>query len=221
VRGFEPEDIDAWARIAASPSAVDGSLRLPFTSRESFVRGYEELSEATRLLVAESERGDVLGIGSLTLDEHARRRHAGRVGLLVAEEHAGKGIGSALLDALIALGEGFCHLARLELEVWVDNRRAIALYRSRRFLVEGVLRAHSLKGGKLVDAFAMARLREQLGYERVLAEDIAQQKPPALTAGGAPSPETPENGDGHDGNGGGASRWRWGRPPRGGGRLPD
>jgi len=217
VRGFEPEDIDDWARIAATPDAVEGTLRLPFTSRDSFARGYEELDPTTRLLVAESARGDVLGVGSLTIDDHARRRHAGRVGLLVAEEHVGTGVGGALLDAIIALGEKWSHLARLELEVWVDNRRAIALYRSRRFLVEGVLRAHALKDGKLVDAFAMARLREKLGYERILAEDIANQKPPALPAGTpTAAPGRDRNGEGN-GNGGGAS-WRWGRPPKGGKR---
>ena len=47
---------------------------------------------------------------------------------------------------------------RLELTVYVDNARAIALYRKFGFEVEGTHRAYALRDGAYVDALCMARL---------------------------------------------------------------
>lgn len=48
---------------------------------------------------------------------------------------------------------------RLELTVFTDNERAIALYRKFGFEAEGTHRAYALRDGRYADVLAMARLR--------------------------------------------------------------
>ena len=70
------------------------------------------------------------------------------------------GVGSALLQAAIELAENWMGMTRLQLEVFTDNARAIALYTKHGFEVEGLHRAHSYRDGQYVDTLVMGRLRK-------------------------------------------------------------
>ena len=83
----------------------------------------------------------------------------GEVGLGVHDDYSGRGIGSALLAALIDTGERWLGLTRLQLTVFVDNRRAVALYERFGFAIEGTHRDYAFRDGALVDAHSMARVR--------------------------------------------------------------
>ncbi len=61
--------------------------------------------------------------------------HYGRLGMGLAADARGRGVGQALLER--ALTEGFRTLERIELEVFASNARAIALYRRAGFVEEG------------------------------------------------------------------------------------
>jgi putative acetyltransferase len=53
---------------------------------------------------------------------------------------------------------------KVELEVWIDNARAIALYASAGFEVEGLRRSHyRRRDGRLRSTLLMARLLEDRG----------------------------------------------------------
>ena len=52
---------------------------------------------------------------------------------------------------------------RVQLQVNVDNARAIGLYESLGFEREGTQRASVLRDGKLIDSLMMARLRQPPG----------------------------------------------------------
>jgi putative acetyltransferase len=67
-------------------------------------------------------------------------------------------VGTALMQALVDYADRWAHVLRLELTVYVDNARAIALYRKFGFEVEGTHRAYALRDGAYVDALFMARL---------------------------------------------------------------
>jgi len=71
-------------------------------------------------------------------------------------EARGRGAGRALLDA--ALAHARAHGAhKVELEAWVDNARAIALYSAAGFVVEGVRRDHyRRRDGSLRSTLLMA-----------------------------------------------------------------
>jgi RimJ/RimL family protein N-acetyltransferase len=65
----------------------------------------------------------------------------GSLGMAIVAEQRGKGHGRAMLDAAIEHARGE-RMHKLELEVWPDNERAIALYESCGFQTEGIRRDH-------------------------------------------------------------------------------
>ena len=78
--------------------------------------------------------------------------------MAVHDEWKGKGIGSALMKAVIEMADNWLNLKRLELEVYTDNTAAIKLYEKFGFEIEGTLRKHAFRAGKYVDSYAMARI---------------------------------------------------------------
>jgi putative acetyltransferase len=88
-----------------------------------------------------------------------RRRHAGHVFLYVDREHQRRGIGTALLRALLDLADSWLLLRRVELTVLVENEHARRLYERLGFVVEGTLKQNIISQGELKDEYAMARLR--------------------------------------------------------------
>jgi putative acetyltransferase len=70
-----------------------------------------------------------------------------------------RGVGSALMRAMIDLADNWLGLRRLELEVWTDNTLAIHLYEKFGFAVEGTGRQYARRAGELVDCYFMARLK--------------------------------------------------------------
>lgn len=80
--------------------------------------------------------------GYATLHEH--HRGVLSVGMALLPAARGRGGGRALLDALIEHGKSSA-AHKLDLEVWVDNARAIGLYAAAGFVVEGIRRDHYLR----------------------------------------------------------------------------
>ena len=108
------------------------------------------------LWVLEQE-GRVVG----TLGLHATRA-AGvmSVGMCILDEARGRGGGRLLMETVVAHALA-SPLHKVELEVWTDNARAIALYEAFGFEVEGERRRHyRRRDGTLRSVFVMARLLE-------------------------------------------------------------
>lgn len=157
IRALEPGDIPELTEAWNQPKAYAGTLQLPFTSVDARQKRAANTPAALTRLVAVIE-GKV--IGCLGLERYdARRSHAGQFGMAVHDAYAGRGAGSALLAAAVDLADNWLNLRRLELSVYVDNARAIALYERFGFEREGLMRAYAWRNGAFVDAVAMARLR--------------------------------------------------------------
>ncbi len=89
---------------------------------------------------------------------YLRNRHSATLVVGVRRRFAGRGLGRALMQAVIDWAES-AGVNRLELTVMVHNTTAIALYRSLGFVEEGLRRRSLIVGGVAVDELAMARLR--------------------------------------------------------------
>lgn len=141
----------------ATPRALAGTLQLPYPSASMWEKRIGELSSDDHMLVAEAG-GEVVGNAGLhPAGRSPRRRHAGTVGMSVRDDWQGRGVGSALLAAVIDLAENWVGYTRLELTVYANNAAALALYRKFGFVVEGTLRNYAFRGGDYVDAQVMAR----------------------------------------------------------------
>ena len=157
IRAWEPTDLPDLTEAWNQPNAYAGTLQLPYTSLDARQRRNANPSPNDFRLVAEIER-KVIGLIGLTRLEN-RRSHAGYLGMAVHDAYAGRGVGTALMAAIVDLADNWLNLKRLELGVYVDNARAIALYERFGFEREGVYRAYAWRNGAYVDSLAMARLR--------------------------------------------------------------
>jgi putative acetyltransferase len=61
------------------------------------------------------------------------------------------------MQAICDYADRWAQVLRLELTVFADNDRAIALYRRFGFVEEGRHRGFAMRDGRYVDALAMAR----------------------------------------------------------------
>ena len=153
------------------PGVRAGMLRLPFTP-ESLMRDRLGATGPNVHLIVADWDGHPVGQGTLFLGE-GRRRHAGEVGLFVHDAYWGRGIGRALLEALLDLADNWYGLTRLGLEASPGNARALALYDSLGFEREGLKRLDTLTDGRLEDSVVMGRLRPAPSPGPAQAEDPA------------------------------------------------
>jgi len=157
IRAREPGDWQQISVLLELPKVRWGTLRLPFTRQDQWRRAMENPSDANTGIVAVLD-GSLVGSADVT-QHKGRRGHAGEIGLSVHDDFHGRGIGTALMAALIDVADNWLNLKRLELTVYVDNEPAIRLYRKFGFAVEGTRRADAFRDGQYADSFAMARLR--------------------------------------------------------------
>jgi L-phenylalanine/L-methionine N-acetyltransferase len=159
IRLAEASDDSDVYDMFTSVTVSSSTLQLPYPSREYWRKRITDTDNGTYNLVAVVD-GRVVGMLSIeTFPNRPRRRHAGIIGISVADEWHGKGVGSALMRAGLDLADNWLNLTRLELEVYTDNDAAIRLYEKFGFSHEGVLRQHAFRDGRYVDSAMMARLR--------------------------------------------------------------
>ncbi len=157
IRAAEPGDADDLTEIYNQRYVAANTLQLLYSPLN---RWRERLQSPGRVHALVADAGGVI-IGSAGLERYENRRaHAGAIGMSVHQEYQRKGVGTALLEALLDLADNWYNLRRVELEVYTDNKPAVALYANYGFEIEGTLRAYAFREGRYVDAFYMARLRD-------------------------------------------------------------
>jgi L-phenylalanine/L-methionine N-acetyltransferase len=163
IRRATPADAAGYARVMSDPAVYPGLMQLPFNNEAQW---RERLTESTAagkvdlILVAERD-GTIVGNAGLhpmSLPQHVRRRHVATLGMAVAPEAQGQGVGTALMQAMCDYADRWLGLLRLELTVYVDNAPAIALYKKFGFEIEGRFRGYAMRDGVLVDAYTLARI---------------------------------------------------------------
>jgi RimJ/RimL family protein N-acetyltransferase len=86
--------------------------------------------------------------------------HVGRLGIGLLSRHRGQGLGRRLLCRTLAAAFGK-NIERVELEVFLSNRRAIALYCRMGFREEGRKRNGRKIDGRFEDILLFGLLREE------------------------------------------------------------
>src|ERR1041384_6391717 len=160
IRRAEAEDCTGVAEMFKSQKVFSGTLQVPYPSREYWRQRITENPESAHYLVAVVDERIVGMVSIDTFPNRPRRKHAGEIGISVHEEWQGKGVGAALMRAILDLADNWLNLTRIELEVFADNEAAIHLYERFGFEVEGTLRQHAFRDGQFVDSTMMARLKQ-------------------------------------------------------------
>ncbi len=159
IRSVEKTDIDALYELRNCPNAGKNTLAMPFTPKETIIKMVNAMVEDKNSinLVAELD-GKVVGSAGINIFQ-GRRRHCASLAIAVHDNYQHRGIGTALMSALIDLADNWYRLKRIELEVYVDNEAAIDLYKKFGFVVEGTMKCYAVREGEFVDAYLMARVK--------------------------------------------------------------
>ncbi|MEZ2132294.1 MULTISPECIES: GNAT family N-acetyltransferase [unclassified Sinorhizobium] len=157
IRAVRPSDTEAVTALMNLPGYRAGTLRPPFQRIEEVRRKLENPTGDSLNLVAVLD-GEIVGNASMTRYS-GRRLHAAGIGMGVHDDYCGRGIGTALLGALIDSADNWLDIKRLELTVYIDNTPGLRLYEKFGFEKEGLLRNFGFRAGSYVDAYTMARLR--------------------------------------------------------------
>ena len=159
-RRSTPADADGIAKLFSEPEVLADTLQLPLPSAEFWRKRLE--SQATDLsqiqLVAIADGQVIASAGLHPVTGSLRTRHVMGLGIGVSRAWWGKGVGSQLVRLLLDWADNWAGILRVELGVYTDNARAIAMYERFGFVREGVQRALALRDGQYVDSMMMARL---------------------------------------------------------------
>ena len=164
IREARPEDAAAgiayFRRLFGEPGInliTEADEYYPTVESNSRVIRAMNRAENSLFLVAEVE-GRIVGI--LTLEGSKRRnvRHTAVLGITVAKEWRGQGVGRRLMIQAIEWARQTGILQRIELHVFARNEIAIALYESLGFVVEGRRRNAVIRDGEYIDDLVMSLL---------------------------------------------------------------
>ena len=101
---------------------------------------------------------DLVGVLNIAADQNRALRHIGDVFIVVRKAYWNKGLGRILLEEGIAWAEGTNLLRKLDLSVQVRNERAIHLYQTLGFEIEGLRKRGVYKEGEYLDVYLMGKL---------------------------------------------------------------
>jgi RimJ/RimL family protein N-acetyltransferase len=148
-----------------------GAEGIPATEPEQRANIARVATTANAFSVLAEWRGEIVGYLTFIGGNRLRTRHIGEFGISVVRACQGVGLGRRLLEMLIAWAHDGGIVRKINLLVRTDNARAIALYESLGFEVEGRIRRDMIVDGEFHDALLMGRLIDPELPER--------QRPPA------------------------------------------
>jgi L-phenylalanine/L-methionine N-acetyltransferase len=163
LRRARPADASAIAEHFGDPEVFGGTLQMPYPSEETWVQRIAGNNPpppgSNEIVLAACVDDKPVGLAGLhPVGASVRRRHVMMLGITVSKAHQGRGVGRALMAALLDYADNWAQVLRIELTVYHDNARAIALYERHGFEHEGRLKAYGLRNGVYEDVLSMARL---------------------------------------------------------------
>jgi RimJ/RimL family protein N-acetyltransferase len=168
VRPAREQDVDAVVDLLVAVAA-DGrwiGMEAPVDTARRRKLLIEALNDRRSAQLVATADGRVIGQLGMELAGYG----VADLGMVVAEEWRGRGVGSALLDAGIDWARG-AGAHKVALQVWPHNQAAIGLYEKFGFVREGVLRRHyRRRNGELWDAVVM-------GLQLAVASDACDRLP--------------------------------------------
>lgn len=161
IRRASPDDAPGFVRLFSDEDVFGNTLQLPYPDVESWRKRIAEMAQpgtSDISLVGLRDGELVASAGLFRRSPALRQRHVASVGISVAREAQGQGVGAAMLEAVVDFADNWAQVLRMELTVFADNERAVRLYEKFGFVVEGRHRGDTLRAGRYADSLTMARL---------------------------------------------------------------
>ncbi|GKU27031.1 GNAT family N-acetyltransferase [Clostridium folliculivorans] len=114
---------------------------------------YKEENSIIFLATIEDE---IIGIASINSNQKARTKHVGVLGIVVAKDFCGLGLGSKIIEHLIKWAKENKVTKKISLVTREDNSNAIKLYEKFGFEVEGILKADNYINGVYYNTLMMS-----------------------------------------------------------------
>ena len=118
----------------------------------------DHLDHPGKILLLAETQGGIIGNVRLESGPYRRIAHRGNLSMAVVKEWRGRGVGTALLRAILEWAESSSFIEKVCLEVFATNSAAIGLYKKLGFIEEG-RRVKDIKRGPddYVDTVMMYR----------------------------------------------------------------
>lgn len=158
IREARPDDAPGFTAILTDPAVTWGTLQTPFTTVASWRKRLTANDPARNASFVATAGGEVVASCGLHGATSPRRQHVWVLGMSVRGDFQGRGVGARLMEHLMREAE-VRKIARVELDVFADNTRAIALYEKFGFVHEGRKRLEAWRDGAYADGLVMAKLR--------------------------------------------------------------
>lgn len=120
-----------------------------------FIERFSSSKKDVMLIALDGER--VVGNGIIECEKIPRFSHRAELSITVLEEYWGRGIGTALIERLIAEATER-RISVIDLNVRADNKRAISLYKKFGFEKVGVMKRFFYVKSSFYDALIMQLL---------------------------------------------------------------
>ncbi|NDL64115.1 GNAT family N-acetyltransferase [Acerihabitans arboris] len=159
IRHAEAGDYEQIHLIYAQLQVYSNTLQLPYPSQDLWKNRTAQPTPGHYSLAACI---DELIVGELGIETNPRprRRHVASFGMGARPDYHRRGVAAQLMTAMLDLCGNWLITGRIELNVYIDNPAAIALYKKFGFTIEGTARNFAFRNGQYVDVYYMSRVGE-------------------------------------------------------------
>ncbi|CAH0528886.1 GNAT family N-acetyltransferase [Vibrio hippocampi] len=158
IRPTEVADAKGISELYSQPKAQRETLQLPLPSTALWQERLSNIPQGLYSYVAELD-GKIVGNIGFEHSQRPRTAHCASFGIGVHDEYHGMGIGSQLIETILELADNWLNVLRIQIEVTVDNKAAIALYSKYGFEIEGEAQYSVYRDGDYVSTYYMARIK--------------------------------------------------------------
>lgn len=165
IRPIRREDAQAVNEMRRAYGVMRNTLALMSDRVDKTTAMLDSLGENDYMFVAEIDNNrekTVIGFAGLHVNSSPRLRHSAELGITVNENYHRRGVGKKLIEQLLDIADNWIMLARVGLEVIVDNEKGLNLYKKLGFEVEGIKRYAVIRDGKFEDIYIMGRYNKNL-----------------------------------------------------------
>ena len=160
IRNLTSKDIYEFMALTKYIDAETDFLgSAPTDARPSHMQIISSIKSGRQIIMVAATKNGLIGhIGAFwRRGQGSRLKHCMNVGLGVAKDFWGMGVGNALMDAVEEKAKNL-GVVRMELEVMQHNAAAIALYQKRGYLIEGTKQKSIKIGTELINELLMAKI---------------------------------------------------------------